>query len=323
MCSVHHPLIVSLLCVRLTGRVVVAQNQRPVVVVALLVELAHRDGLRAAVSGRDDVGLEPLLRFLVRHVTNPRYARALLDVCAIVLDVYTPVVGQSLVVDELLARLRLRLRQEVAFQHSLQSLLGTLDLLFASATAAGRLGDAVPLGAVADAADEVEEDAHKDDDDDSDQGDADGVGAPITLPDGELVSVAVRPRRGSLAGATDEEEEEDEDEDEDEMLAALGGGDGELDDDWVGDLAATRRGRRLRAATNDDDDDDEEEKDDEEDEDEDEDLDEEDEGTDADAESMMDADAEADEASASEGVNGTAGKARRRGQGNDDDDDDM
>jgi len=44
----------------------VLQNQRPIVVMALLEELSHRDALRTAISGRDDIALEPLLTFLVR-----------------------------------------------------------------------------------------------------------------------------------------------------------------------------------------------------------------------------------------------------------------
>ena len=55
------------------------------VVVTLFEELSHRDGLRVALAGRDDVSLAPILRFLLRHVANPRYSAVLLDVCSLVL----------------------------------------------------------------------------------------------------------------------------------------------------------------------------------------------------------------------------------------------
>lgn len=73
---------------------------------ALLLELIHRspggpaipgevnfgsqgDGLKRAVSGRDDVTLEPLLKFLLRHATNQNYTE-------IVCDTLNVVVGEFL-----------------------------------------------------------------------------------------------------------------------------------------------------------------------------------------------------------------------------------
>lgn len=50
------------------------------VVVAMLQELVHRSALVNAISGRDDVSLEPLVRFLVKHIHNPRYTNLLVDV---------------------------------------------------------------------------------------------------------------------------------------------------------------------------------------------------------------------------------------------------
>ncbi|KAG5460794.1 MAG: UTP15 C terminal-domain-containing protein [Olpidium bornovanus] len=49
-------------------------------VVSLLQELVHRDGLRAALAGRDDIALEPLAQFIVKNITNPRFTPLLVDV---------------------------------------------------------------------------------------------------------------------------------------------------------------------------------------------------------------------------------------------------
>ena len=47
---------------------------------SLLQELARRDGLTTAVSGRNEDELYPLLKFLSVNMTKPRYAPLLLAV---------------------------------------------------------------------------------------------------------------------------------------------------------------------------------------------------------------------------------------------------
>jgi U3 small nucleolar RNA-associated protein 15 len=64
---------------------VLETKQTPIIVVSLLEELIHRDGLRIALGGRDDIGLEPIARFLVKHINNQRYAPLLVTVANVVL----------------------------------------------------------------------------------------------------------------------------------------------------------------------------------------------------------------------------------------------
>lgn len=49
-------------------------------------------------------------------------------------DMYGSVVGQSLKVDKTLLRLHLKIRHEITLQKQMYSLLGTLDLVFASSS---------------------------------------------------------------------------------------------------------------------------------------------------------------------------------------------
>lgn len=56
---------------------------------SLIQELIHRDGLRSALAGRDDVLLEPVLRLLLKYVADPRFG-------VLVCDVATLVTGASL-----------------------------------------------------------------------------------------------------------------------------------------------------------------------------------------------------------------------------------
>jgi U3 small nucleolar RNA-associated protein 15 len=60
-------------------------SQNVVVVAALLQELIHRDGLKQAITGRDDVTLEPLMRFLIRHIHHPRFTNLIVDVAEVVI----------------------------------------------------------------------------------------------------------------------------------------------------------------------------------------------------------------------------------------------
>jgi len=109
-------------------------NQRAIITVSLIQELIHRDGLRQALSGRDDISLEPLAQFLVKNINNPRYTSLLVDVTMVMIDMYTTVLGQSPLIDELFMRLRTKVKQEIAFQRQLQSVIGSMEMLFAKST---------------------------------------------------------------------------------------------------------------------------------------------------------------------------------------------
>lgn len=61
------------------------ETKRAVVVSSVLDELIQRSSLRLALSSRDDRTLQPLLKFLVKSLTNPRYSTLLIDVTNIVL----------------------------------------------------------------------------------------------------------------------------------------------------------------------------------------------------------------------------------------------
>ncbi|KAH9045420.1 WD40-repeat-containing domain protein [Lactarius pseudohatsudake] len=96
----------------------------PATTFALIQELLYRDGLRSALAGRDDVLLEPILRFLLKYITDPRFGNS---------DMYSPVFGQSPTIDSLFLRLRRKLEVELQLQNDLVKVKGALDMLFAFA----------------------------------------------------------------------------------------------------------------------------------------------------------------------------------------------
>lgn len=65
-------------------------SQQPMVVAAVLQELIHRDGLKIAITGRDDVSLEPLMQFLIRNIHHPRFTNLLVDVSEAVIGKNKP-----------------------------------------------------------------------------------------------------------------------------------------------------------------------------------------------------------------------------------------
>ncbi|KAH8916540.1 WD40 repeat-like protein [Atractiella rhizophila] len=99
---------------------------------AVLLELIHRDGLHSALASRDDVSLEPILSFLLRHVTDPRYCVTTCDVATVLIEIYTPVLGQSPVIDDLFRRLWKKVADELQVQKELTQVRGALDMILAN-----------------------------------------------------------------------------------------------------------------------------------------------------------------------------------------------
>ncbi|KAJ8503044.1 hypothetical protein ONZ45_g11194 [Pleurotus djamor] len=104
----------------------------PTTTFSLIHELIVRDGLRSALSGRDDVLLEPILRFLIKYVTDPRFGDTVCDVATFIIDMYSPVLGQSPLMDSLFLRLQKKVAAELRLQRTLTKTKGALDMLFAT-----------------------------------------------------------------------------------------------------------------------------------------------------------------------------------------------
>ena len=62
-----------------------AQGITPSTTFALLTELIHRDGLPLALANRHDLSLEPILKFLVKHITDARHCILACDVASVLI----------------------------------------------------------------------------------------------------------------------------------------------------------------------------------------------------------------------------------------------
>jgi len=54
----------------------------------MLEELINREGLRIALAGRDDVSLEPIVKFIMKNIINPNYTELLVNVTNVILGKY-------------------------------------------------------------------------------------------------------------------------------------------------------------------------------------------------------------------------------------------
>ena len=113
--------------------------------------MIHRDGLKIALSGRDDVLLEPILRLLLKYVTDPRFGELVCDVARLLIgefisilyatdsnmptEIYQPVIGQAPLIDSLFVRLHKKVMVELRFQAELQRTSGALSMIISSSLA--------------------------------------------------------------------------------------------------------------------------------------------------------------------------------------------
>jgi len=167
--------------------VLLIQSVEPAIAVALITELSRRGALLNALSNRDVPAIRPILKFISRYISNPKYSQVLVKVSHIVIDMYAGLIGQCPEFDRSLLFLQQKLRQLLHTQTDMMHCLGALDTMFAMATVRSHgngefvtLEEEDPVREVAaeakaddgDDEEEEEDDEESDDDDDSMEGDA-------------------------------------------------------------------------------------------------------------------------------------------------------
>ncbi|KAJ9160602.1 WD40 repeat-like protein [Coniochaeta hoffmannii] len=107
----------------------------PLTALTVLVALRHRSALREALQGRDEVSVQPVLRWVSRHVVDPRYAAVCVDVALHLLDLYGEFVGASAELADAFRVLRVRVAREVEKAQMACQTSGMLESLIMGATA--------------------------------------------------------------------------------------------------------------------------------------------------------------------------------------------
>eukprot|EP01094_Clydonella_sp_ATCC50884_P023045 TRINITY_DN5422_c0_g1_i1.p1 TRINITY_DN5422_c0_g1~~TRINITY_DN5422_c0_g1_i1.p1 ORF type:complete len:553 (-),score=173.97 TRINITY_DN5422_c0_g1_i1:11-1669(-) len=141
----------------------VLSTRDPAIVVSMLQELQHRNALVSAVEGRNASTLEPLLLFIINYVNSPKFCQHVHIAADVVLDLYAEVIGQSEEIDELFAKLHVKLQREAGLQKRLVQVQGMLEMLVNSSNVAAALShsasareeeeeaDGVDVGSLSDA----------------------------------------------------------------------------------------------------------------------------------------------------------------------------
>lgn len=109
----------------------------PEVTVSIIKELNRRGVLANALAGRDEKEITRVLNFLIRNLSQPRFAPVLINAAEIIIDIYLPVIGQSSVVDKKFIVLQGLVEKEIDYQRELLETLGMMDMLFATMTRNG------------------------------------------------------------------------------------------------------------------------------------------------------------------------------------------
>lgn len=120
-------------------------NKTPSATVSVMHELMKRKALSRVMANRNSKSLTPILRFLIKYISDYRYTKILIDVANILLDVYEDTIHlQSAEVAKMFISLSKSLQEEVEHTEQLAHLQGALQLLLAGAAAA----DEVPVESV-------------------------------------------------------------------------------------------------------------------------------------------------------------------------------
>lgn len=107
-------------------------TRSPVIVASMLEELRLRVGLERAIAGRDEDSLEPLLAFLIKYVTDPKYSSLLIQVCTLVCDLYASKLSQSMLIDQLFVKLHEKINDELRMQKQIMGVVGMMDTVMAA-----------------------------------------------------------------------------------------------------------------------------------------------------------------------------------------------
>lgn len=102
---------------------------------AVFYELMRREELEGAIAGRDDVGLYPLLVYLIDNWMDPRFTLNLLHVANLVVDRYLGDPNNSPATNDLFERLLTSINETIAYDEEIIKLQGCIEIVLATADA--------------------------------------------------------------------------------------------------------------------------------------------------------------------------------------------
>ena len=106
----------------------------PQLVVSCLTELMVYNALSIALSGRDEMGLLPVLKFISKSVQSPEFCHTSLEVFSEILIIYGSKIGQSPEIDDCLAIILSKMNREIKIAKEMAKVSGQLEMICASSS---------------------------------------------------------------------------------------------------------------------------------------------------------------------------------------------
>lgn len=95
----------------------------------MLIELRHRSALRVALQDRDEASIQPIFKWIIKHVTDPRYVDICVDSALLLLDLYSEHAGDSKDLETMVKKLHTQVKREVERSQYAWQVKGMLDML--------------------------------------------------------------------------------------------------------------------------------------------------------------------------------------------------
>ncbi|KAF3933125.1 Beta-TrCP [Dactylella cylindrospora] len=103
----------------------------PLMPYTALTALKHQSALRTALQGRNEETLKPIMKYLAKHLQDPRFFNFLSDVTMLLLDLYANSLGQSKEIDSMVIKIWDRVNEEIKKSKNATEVHGMLSLLLA------------------------------------------------------------------------------------------------------------------------------------------------------------------------------------------------
>lgn len=85
--------------------------------------------MRTAFQGRDETSVQPIFKWVVKHITDPRYVNVCVDAALLLLDLYSEHVGGSPELESMIRVLHRRVRIEVERSQQACQVRGMMQML--------------------------------------------------------------------------------------------------------------------------------------------------------------------------------------------------
>lgn len=106
--------------------------KKPEIGVSVIQELIRRGGIKAAIAGRDEKSINPLVKFLVRYIGDPRFSRTLLDIAIMFVNIYSTNLNENMEMINQFNKLRTVIDKELSYVEETMEVLGVVNCIINS-----------------------------------------------------------------------------------------------------------------------------------------------------------------------------------------------